>query len=140
MREIKRILVATHFDTTMTAVIDAAATLARTTGASVHVLCVLEALMYATPEMAMWAERDPRTHPEVSRSLEDAVHSLRAQGVQNADAGVEYGIAVDVILRRATEGGFDLLVIGNRGHSTGVGAYLVAHAKVPVLAVPSHAH
>jgi hypothetical protein len=94
-KEAKRILLATNFDGASGAIIDAAASLARAGGGSIHVLCVLEALMYGVPEMSAWAERDARTHPEVTRRLEDATSTLRAAGVEQVDASVEYGIPVE---------------------------------------------
>ena len=139
MAELKRILVATNFDDASGAVVEAAASLAQGLGASVYVLCVLEALMYSGPEMTAWAERDPRTHPHVTRQLTDAVHALRASGVEDIDGGLGYGIAGDVILRRASEGRFDLIVVGTHGNQTGVGAYLRARSTVPVIAVSAGA-
>jgi nucleotide-binding universal stress UspA family protein len=136
MTEFKRILLATNFDSASSATLDAAADLARAVGGRIHVLCVLEALMYTAAEMAVWAERDPRTHPEVTRKLRETVEALRARGVEEVDGGVEYGIAGDLILRRANEGGHDLLVIGGRGRVGGVGEFLVANAKIPVITVP----
>lgn len=137
MSELKRILLPTKFDEASTAASHAAAVLARTTGGSVHVLSVLEALMYGSPEMAAWAERDPRTHPRVTVELRETLESLRAEGVAEVDSEVAYGIATDVILERANEGRFDLLVVGKPEGGGRVGSYLVARAKIPVLAVPS---
>jgi nucleotide-binding universal stress UspA family protein len=127
--------VATNFDGASKAAIDAAASVARSGRCSIHVLCVLEALMYAVPEMAAWAERDPRTHPEVTRKLRETTSTLRAAGVEQVDASVEYGIAADVILRHASGGEFDLLVLGAGGHRGDVEAAVVARAKIPVIVV-----
>ncbi len=135
-KERKRILIATHFGGSFDAAADAAATLARALGGSIHLLCVLEAPMYGVPDMARMAERDARTHPEVSRRLQEATDALRAQGVAEVDASVAYGVPGDVILRVASEGRFSLLVIGSSGRGGGVAAELVARAKIPEMAIP----
>lgn len=71
VRALGRILVATNFDSASNAAVGTAANLARALGGSIHVLCVLEALMYAVPDMVAWAESDPRTHPEATRRLQE---------------------------------------------------------------------
>jgi nucleotide-binding universal stress UspA family protein len=134
----RHILVATDFDATSDAVVEAAAALARATDASVHLLCVLEALMYSSPEMAAQAERDPRTHPEASRKMADALDRLLDRGVKEADGSIDYGIGVDVILRHANAGKFDLLIIGSRRHGS-TAAYVIPRSKIPVMTVPSAA-
>jgi nucleotide-binding universal stress UspA family protein len=137
MKELKRILLATNFDSASYAAMETAAALARPANGSIYVLCVLEALMYDTPEMAAWAERDPRTHPEVTRQLQETLSGLLARGVKHVNGGVEYGIAADIILRHANEPRFDLVVVGSHGHVGGVEAVLHARAKIPVVAVPA---
>lgn len=138
MTEFKRILLATNFDDASSAAVETAVGLARAAGESIHVLCVLEALMYAPPEMAQWAERDPQTHPEVTRKLQDVLRAIRARGVETIDGAIEYGIAVDVILRHANGGHFNLVVVGNHGRGGNLGAYVTARTKVPVVAVPAN--
>ena len=135
MSNLQRILVATDFDTVSEGAVEAAAKLACSTNASIHLLCVLEALMYAPPDMADMAERDPRTHPEATRKMAEAVRQLRERGVREADGSIEFGIAVDVILRRANDGQFDLLVVGNRRHGS-TAAYVIPRSKIPVMTVP----
>jgi nucleotide-binding universal stress UspA family protein len=136
MSGLRRILVAIDFDATSDVIVEAAAALARATNASVHLLCVLEALMYSSPEMAAQAERDPQTHPEATRKMVDAVGRLRHGGVKDADGSIEYGIAVDVLLRHANAGKFDLLIIGSRRHGS-TAAYVIPRSKIPVMTVPS---
>ena len=131
MSGLRRILVATDFDATSDAVVHAAAAVARATDAS-----VLEALMYSSPEMAAQAERDRRTHPEATRKMADAVGQLRDGGVKDANGSIEYGIAVDVLLRHANAGKFDLLIIGSRRHGS-TAAYVIPRSKIPVMTVPS---
>jgi nucleotide-binding universal stress UspA family protein len=136
MMDLARILVATDFDAASAAAVDAAADLACATGASVHLLSVLEALMYTPKEIAAFAERDPRTHPEVTRKMEVAIGRLRERGVKEVDGSIEFGIPVDVILRHANEGRFGLLLIGSRRHGSSA-AYVIPRSRIPVMAVPS---
>lgn len=133
--KVNRILVATDFGPGAEAVLGAAATLARALGAKLYIVYVLEALMYSPPEMQEQARRDPETHPEATRNLADAIHRLRAFGVHDVDGGIEFGIAVDVVLDKTGAGGFDVLVTGSRarGHFA---QRLVATSKIPVLTVP----
>jgi nucleotide-binding universal stress UspA family protein len=135
-RKIERILVATDFGSGANAVLEGAAMLARSVGATVHILCVLEALMYTPPEMRTLAQRDRETHPEATQKLADAVGLVHALGVQDVDGEIEFGIAVDVVLEKANSGRFDLLVVGARarGH---VAPHVISRATVPVLAVPA---
>jgi nucleotide-binding universal stress UspA family protein len=133
--KVERILVATDLGPGAEAVLGAAATLAQGLGAKVHILYVLEALMYSPPDMQEAARRDPDNHPEASRKLADAIHRMRALGVQDVDGAIEFGIAVDVALEKAGAGGFDVLVTGSRtrGHFAPT---VMATSKIPVLVVP----
>jgi nucleotide-binding universal stress UspA family protein len=131
----RRILLATDFDEVSGDALRVAAKLARENDASIHVLYVLEALMYTAPDMAAFAEKDPRTHPEATRSLAAARDQLATLGVKRVEATIEYGIAVDVIVRYANDGRFDVLVIGSRRHGS-TASYVVPRSVIPVLAVP----
>jgi nucleotide-binding universal stress UspA family protein len=133
--KVERILVATDLGPGAGAVLGAAATLAQGLGAKVHIVYVLEALMYTPPDMQEAARRDPDTHPEATRKLADAIHRMRALGVQDADGAIEFGIAVDVVLEKVGAGGFDVLVTGSRprGHFA---QHVLATSKIPVLTVP----
>jgi len=117
-------------------VLDGAAVLARSVGASVHILCVLEALMYTPPEMRTLAQRDPGTHPETTQKLADAIGLVHGMGVQEVDGEIEFGIALDVVVQKANSGRFDLLVVGARGRGH-VAPQVIARATIPVLAVPA---
>jgi nucleotide-binding universal stress UspA family protein len=131
----RRILLATDLDETSGDALRVAAEVAREPGASVHVLYVLEALMYSAPDMAAFAEKDPRTHPEATRRLAGASAQLRELGVKNVETHIEYGIAVDVIVRYANDGRFDVLVLGSRRHGS-TASYVVPRSAIPVVAVP----
>jgi universal stress protein A len=134
----RRILLATDFDEVSGDALRIAAGLAREHGASVRVLYVLEALMYTAPDMAALAEKDPRTHPEATRLMAAAKDELARLGVKNVETTIEYGIAVDVIVRYANDGRFDVLVIGSRRHGS-TASYVVPRSRIPVVAVPSMA-
>lgn len=131
-----RILVATDFDASSDGSLKAAAELARARDAPVHVLYVLEALMYSPPAIAALAEKDPATHPEATRRMAAAKARLAELGVHSVECSIEYGIAVDVIVRYANDGRFDVLVIGSRRHGS-TAANVVPRSRIPVFAVPS---
>jgi nucleotide-binding universal stress UspA family protein len=134
--KLERILVATLLDPAATRELDAAAALARPVGGSIRLLHVLEALMYASPEMTELARRDPRTHPEASRKMADAVRHVVALGVSDVQGEIEFGIPADVVVKVANDGRFDVLVLGNRGRAGGVYAKALAESKIPIMAVP----
>jgi nucleotide-binding universal stress UspA family protein len=101
----------------------------------VHVLYVLEALMYSPPAIAALAQKDPRTHPEGTRRMAAATARLAELGVNSVESSIEFGIAVDVIVRYANDGRFDVLVIGSRRHGS-TSAYVVPRSRIPVFSVP----
>ncbi len=133
-----RILLATDFDSVSDAAVEATARLAVALGARVELLYVLEALMYTAPGMAALAERDPGVHPEASRKVALAVEHLRSRGVAAVGGAIDYGIAQDVIARRAVAADFDLLVIGTHGRGTTV-RDIIQKSAIPVMAVPADA-
>jgi nucleotide-binding universal stress UspA family protein len=133
--KLERILVATDLAPDAGAVVRTAAILGRSVGARVHVICVLEALMYSPPEMRALAEADRDTHPEASKKLADAVGTIHTLGVQEVDGEIEFGIAMDVVLGHANSGRYDLVVTGTRGRGF-FSSQLLARSTIPVLAVP----
>jgi nucleotide-binding universal stress UspA family protein len=136
---IRRILVATELEAASEAAVEIGVALAIATRASVHVLCVLEALMYSPPNMALLVKRAPeQTHPEATRKMVALVRKIEAQGVQEVASSIEFGIAVDVIQRRVERGRFDLLVLGAGRRGTAA-SHLTQRLSIPVLTVPSHA-
>ena len=106
--------------------------------ARVHLLYVLEALMYEAPGMAKEAERIPGLHAEASRKVAAAVARLEARGVSKVSSVIEYGIAQDVIAKEARDSEFDLLVIGSHGRGTTV-RDIIRKSAIPVMAVPDDA-
>ncbi len=135
---ITRILLATDFDSASESVLEATARLAVTLRARVHLLYVLEALMYEAPGMAKEAERIPGLHAEASRKVAAAVARLEARGVSKVSSVIEYGIAQDVIAKEARDSEFDLLVIGSHGRGTTV-RDIIRKSAIPVMAVPDDA-
>lgn len=136
---LSRILLATDFDSAAEAAIEAGTHLAVTLGASLTLLYVLEALMYASPEMAKLADRDPGTHLEASEKVASAVARLRAGGVSEVTSRIEYGAAVDVITKHAIKAEFDLLVIGSHGRGVTVGD-IIRKSAIPVMTAPAYSH
>jgi nucleotide-binding universal stress UspA family protein len=129
-----RLLVATDFDPASEAALERSAVLARDSSGSIHLLCVLEALMYTPPDMAALAARDPELHPETTRHMEEAVRRLHELGVATVTGGIEFGIAADVIVRYANSMKFDLLLLGSRGRGS-TSAYVIPRVSIPVTVV-----
>ena len=132
----ERILLATNPDDASEAAL-AAAALARGSGGSVLVLCVLETTPASTHGPAVIDECSPQAHKEASEKLQAALTLLRALGVKDASGRVECGIVEDVVLRLATPADFDVVVLGSAKHRRGTNAYVMAHARVPVMTMPS---
>ncbi len=133
--KLQRLLVATDFDLASEVAVDAGAALAREMGASIHLLCVLEALMYTPPDIAALARLDPELHPEATRRMAAAVRHVRDLGVDSVSSSIEFGIAVDVLVRHANSAKFDLLVLGRRNHGS-TSAYVVPRVNIPVMVFP----
>jgi nucleotide-binding universal stress UspA family protein len=131
----RSLLVAMHLDPGAETVLEAAAALAKETGARVHVLSVLEALMYSPLDLGPFEERDPELHPEASRGMTRAVARLQELGVETVTGGIEFGIAADVIVQQADPARFDMILLGRRGKGS-VAAEVMARASIPVLIVP----
>jgi len=126
--EFKRILLVTSLDDGSKAALAAAATLARASGGFVHVLCLLEATVCERP--------DPQVDANATQKLTIALEALRGLGVEEVHGRVEYGIAENVILRRADTEDFDVVVLGSTKHRRGTNAYVMAHARIPVMTTP----
>jgi nucleotide-binding universal stress UspA family protein len=127
--------VATDFDGASNGALERGAAVAREANGSIHLLCVLEALMYAPLDVAALAAREPELHPEATRNMEDAVRRLRELGVEIIASSIEFGIAEDVIVRYANSTKFDLLVLGSRGKGR-MSAYVTSRVGIPVMVVP----
>jgi nucleotide-binding universal stress UspA family protein len=136
--KLHRLLIATNFDAASEAAIEMGAALGYRAGgsSSIHLVCVLEALMYTPWNMAALSRRDPDLHPEVTHRVVTAVQRLREYGIENVESSIEFGIAADVIVRYAVSGKFDVLILGRRQKAS-TAAYVMARASLPVLTVVS---
>jgi nucleotide-binding universal stress UspA family protein len=133
--EFKRILLVTHLDDDASKqALAAAAMLARASGGLVYVLCVLEVM--ACERGGNLFGLVPDTHAEAARQLLAKMQTLRELGVSETRGGIEQGVAEDVILRRTNADEFDVVVLGSTRYRRGTNAYVMAHARIPVLAVP----
>jgi nucleotide-binding universal stress UspA family protein len=132
-----RLLIATDFDAASDAAVEFGAALAKRVGpaASIHVLSVLEALMYTPPKMAMLSERDPDLHPEATGRMASTVRRLHEHGIDAVESSFEFGIASDVIVTYANSGRFDVLIVGRRTKGSTVGS-LLPRVNIPLLTVP----
>jgi len=105
----RRILVATDGSKTAARAVDRAAEVAKATDASLAVLTV------GSPAKAL-------------ATAESEAERARQAGAPDVVAKVDDGDVTDVILHEAADGGYDLLVVGNKG-MTGVSRFL--HTSVP---------
>jgi MFS transporter, ACDE family, multidrug resistance protein len=116
--------------------------LARARGAAVHVLHVLETDVLAGEDTA-----DLETPPHARAALDDCIAELSRAGVPvSGELMSSYGTHTDVaeqILRRATDLGAGVIVIGPESHQAaltpGVTAYIAAHAPSHVLVINPNA-
>lgn len=95
---------------------------------------------HATSAIGSAAMRDYHQE-EAQKVLAPALARLRAQGFQAASEW-RTGAAGDAIARRASDGGYDLIVMGCHGHGAlgrliagSVTMQVLAHCTVPVLLV-----
>ena len=121
--------------------LDAAIGLAACTGATVHVLSVLEPTVAtaAVPLGLGYVEREESTRAELAQSLSQAID--RAAAPVEISSEVVDGYADDELARLS--GDVDLLVCGSRGHSPlgsvmlgSVSAGVLRKARSPVLVAP----
>ncbi|MBK6846799.1 MAG: universal stress protein [Proteobacteria bacterium] len=148
MANISRILVPVDFSECSSRALRQAAELARKFNAAVEVLYVWEPPLYVFPELLVEAPGGPprtvsdyaneRAQLEMKRFVEDALGAdpLAVRTV------VESGHAYATILRWASEGSFDLLVMGTHGRSGlqhvllgSIAEKVVRHAPCPVMTV-----
>jgi nucleotide-binding universal stress UspA family protein len=120
--------------------LDWAASLAKgSEGSSVTVISIAPALEAAPP---IADAIDPSSDaPKHRAQLDAAVARLKAAGVQ-AETVLRAGNPAEEILDMAEEKGFDIIVVGNRGHSSArrflmgsVSERVMRHAVGPVLVV-----
>ena len=137
----RRIGVAVEFEGADNAVLAQAAALARSYGAELIAVHVVEGLAAAYYGPAA----DDRESRNDRLRMDQLVAHLRADGLK-ADGVLGYGAPAEELVRIAQERNFDLLVLGTHGHrffadlALGQTVSPVLHRlKIPVLVVPSGA-
>lgn len=98
--------------------------LAEKFGAQVLILNVIQPVTYQVPESFLYADQ---LMEQLSAQGLDMVENYRKKfekGALDVRAETAVGFAADVICERAEAGHFDLVVIGSRGLSPGVGFLL----------------
>src|SRR5262245_5103911 len=123
MREIRRILCPTDFSECSDASFQFAVDLARTFGASVHLVHVHELRAYSMPDGALLFA-DPSLLARVNEELSQAL-AKRAEGVGvSVTTQLVEGVPHREIVRLAADLPAELIVIGTHGRS-GVTRYLI---------------
>jgi nucleotide-binding universal stress UspA family protein len=139
-RPIRRLLCAIDLSETSAGALNAAAALARATGAEIAALFVFPPVpAYGHGEAPLVP--DPGVRSVVAKDVESFVHGARAGGV-SVSARVEVGDPAEEILAAATETKADAVVLGTHGRSTierwmmgSVAQKVLRGAACPVLTV-----
>jgi nucleotide-binding universal stress UspA family protein len=144
MKPFSKILVPVDFSEHTHDVIQAATEMARRFEASVSLVHVNEPLPYALPSgfLVYPMEQITSMLDACRGQLEQLESTLRAGGVMHTDSEVLSGVAASEIVRRASEGHYDLIVMGTHGHTGlmhaligSVAERVVRKAHCPVLTV-----
>ena len=117
-----------------------AAMLAHAMGAAVAILGVIntsDGFSFGAEEMAAYQ----RLRAEAQAAIEAASAVIRAVGVARVEHLIMDGIPAEAILEVADEQGADLIVLGGAramlDGTASVVAYVIRHARCPVLIVPT---
>jgi len=140
----QNILVATDFSEHAQRALDHAVELARMCNAAIHIVHSHALPMVYTPDGVvmgpLWNEADVRT--DLSKGLEKVVADVRARGVPEVTSQLLEGQAWQEIVKAASDGGADLIVLGTHGRSGlkhlllgSVAEHVVRKATCPVLTV-----
>ncbi|WP_380677835.1 universal stress protein [Salinigranum sp. GCM10025319] len=136
------VLLATDGSTPASRALDRAVSLAVETGATLHVLSVVDAA-----DLDLFADTDPGAVDDLLReaaetAVDDAVERATAAGVE-VDRAVRVGVPHREICAYADEAAADVIVIGTHGRAGlsrallgSVAARIVRTSAVPVLVVP----
>lgn len=143
----KAVVVGTDGTARASVAVEHAATLARATGATVHVVHAYRlpsAAMVATPELgAVAAGTDADATAAAQSLVDDVAERLRATGVENVKGHARPGGAADALCRVADDVGADIVVVGNKGMAGArrllgsVPNAVAHHAGCAVLIVPT---
>jgi nucleotide-binding universal stress UspA family protein len=143
-----RILVPTDFSETSDAALAHARVLARTFGASLHLLHVVEDQLVTGPlGSEMYVPTTPGMHDlQLAEAVRDLEQGLTAddRGRLRATSAAIVGTAARTIAEYAADNGYDLIVMGTHGRSGlahmvmgSVAEHVVRSAPCPVLTVRS---
>jgi nucleotide-binding universal stress UspA family protein len=111
MKLLQQILVPVDFGPRTDAVVEAAASIARTFGSQIHVLHVLPSLDEASPETR---EIVDLARQEAARRLAEIRSRLEQAGLSTAEQTVATGSPFDQIIRHADELDVNVIVVGSR--------------------------
>jgi nucleotide-binding universal stress UspA family protein len=143
---IKRIVVATDFSDGSDAAMERAFSLARTLGAVVDLVHVLDPTMLIAPASlgSVPLGDIEAVNDQIDRALEDRAARGRAAGVVCQSDSID-GFPPREIVRHARKTGADLIVLGTHGRTGLVHALMgsvaervVQRATCPVLVIPTH--
>jgi len=119
MTQISKILIAYDFSANAQRALAIATDLCRSHEASATLLHVWQPELFALPES--FQLHDPAQLPEYSELLAHRLaavaHELKSAGVMHVDTRLVQGAPVEQIVRVATEGGFDMIVMGTHGRT-----------------------
>jgi nucleotide-binding universal stress UspA family protein len=143
----KAVVVGTDGTARAAVAVEHAATLARATGATLHLVHAYRlpsATVIATPELGAVAAGSDADATSAAQSLvDDVAERLRADGVAEVSAHARPGGAADALCRVADDVGADVVVVGNKGMAGArrllgsVPNAVAHHATCAVLIVPT---
>ena len=117
-RTIKTILVSTDFSDYSKKALDNATALAKTFGAKIVLIHVVDALSYVVSESLQWEKVYDRLGESIRPMLEKQVNEIEHVGV-SATSDLIQGVPYEQIVKKAGEIKADLIVMGTHGR-TGV--------------------
>ena len=141
--KITKILVPVDFSEHADRAFSFAAELAKTTGASLHVVHVSPPVPYLGPPFAPGPAFASELHAITRKAFDDYVAGLKKRGIEVGTTFAE-GVAYLEINRAAADAGADLIVMGTHGRTGvehallgSVAERVVRTARVPVVVVPA---
>lgn len=142
--EIRKILCATDFSESSKLAMRHAANLAKRYDADLTLFHVYGLPIYTLPEGAIFptAQQLAELFEHIDASLKEWREEAILSGAARVDTAAEQGGAVEEILKRASAGAYDLIVLGTHGHTGvkhvllgSVAERIVQRAQRPVLTV-----
>jgi nucleotide-binding universal stress UspA family protein len=117
-RKVKTILVSTDFSDYSGRALSHAKFLAKTFGAKIVLVHVIDAMNYFVSESMVWEDVSARIRESVRPMLEKAVRETKGEGV-SASSYLIQGVPYEEIVKKAGQSRADLIVMGTHGR-TGV--------------------